>query len=90
MQGRKAPGIDGVEFYKEYWNILEADLLEILVLNHDAPPKRRKPPGHQELAPVSLLCVDYKVSSKMMAFRLRGGMEHIIHQDQTYCVTSLV
>lgn len=32
MQGRKAPGIDGltVEFYKEYWNILGPDLLKVL------------------------------------------------------------
>ncbi|KAJ4948663.1 hypothetical protein JOQ06_020193, partial [Pogonophryne albipinna] len=38
--------------------------------------------------PVSLLCTDYKLLSKVLATRLRKVMEHVIHVDQTYCVPS--
>ena len=33
MQGRKAPGIDGltVEFYKAFWDILAHDTIEVLM-----------------------------------------------------------
>ena len=37
---------------------------------------------------MSLLCVDYKLLSKLFASRLGKAMEHIIHRDQTYCVPS--
>ncbi len=98
MQGRKAPGIDGltVEFYKEYWDILGPDLL--LVLNESLAsgslpffcrsavvtllPKKGNLQEIKNLRPVSLLCVDYKILSS----RLRGAMEQVIHRDQTYCV----
>lgn len=36
--------------------------------------------------PVSLLCTDYKLLSKVLANRLRKVMEQVIHVDQTYCV----
>uniref|UniRef100_A0AAV2LPP2 Uncharacterized protein n=1 Tax=Knipowitschia caucasica TaxID=637954 RepID=A0AAV2LPP2_KNICA len=38
--------------------------------------------------PVSLLCMDYKILSKVLASRLRGVMASVIHVDQTYCVPS--
>uniref|UniRef100_A0AAQ4QQC8 Reverse transcriptase domain-containing protein n=1 Tax=Gasterosteus aculeatus aculeatus TaxID=481459 RepID=A0AAQ4QQC8_GASAC len=36
--------------------------------------------------PVSLLCVDYKLLSRVFASRLRETMEQVIHRDKTYCV----
>lgn len=36
--------------------------------------------------PVSLLCTDYKLLSKVLATRLSRVMEQVIHCDQTYCV----
>ena len=36
--------------------------------------------------PVSLLCVDYKLLSRLFASRLGKAMEQVIHQDQTYSV----
>ncbi len=36
--------------------------------------------------PVSLLCSDYKLLSKVLANRLAEVMDQVIHPDQTYCV----
>lgn len=38
------------------------------------------------LRPVSLLCSDYKLLSKVLANRLAKVMDSVIHPDQTYCV----
>lgn len=79
MQGRKAPGIDGltVEFYKEYWDILGPDLLHVLnesLAGGSLPlscrravvtplPKKGNRQEIKNWCPV-LLCVDYKILSK--------------------------
>jgi hypothetical protein len=36
--------------------------------------------------PVSLLCVDYKLLSKVLSNRLKKVMDQLIHRSQTYCV----
>lgn len=36
--------------------------------------------------PMSLLCADYKIFSKVLANRLRKVMEQVIHIDQSYCI----
>lgn len=36
--------------------------------------------------PVSLLCTDYKLLSKVLANRLKKVMDQVIHQTQTYSV----
>ncbi len=36
--------------------------------------------------PVSLLCTDYKLLSKVLASRLSKVMEQVVHPDQTYCI----
>jgi len=36
--------------------------------------------------PVSLLCSDYKLLSKVLAYRLTEVIDQVIHPDQTYCV----
>lgn len=36
--------------------------------------------------PVSLLCVDYKLFSKVLSNRLKNFLEFIIQRDQSYCV----
>ena len=38
--------------------------------------------------PVSLLCSDNKIVSKVLSKRLSKVMEQVIHSDQTYCVPS--
>lgn len=64
MQGRKAPGIDGltVEFYKAFWNVIWEDLLSVLSLAVGVLPfacrrvviivaKEQKPTRHYDLVP---------------------------------------
>ncbi len=100
----KALGIDGlpVDLYKAFWPVLGEDLLLFLrdSLSRGLLPLscRRailtllpKKGDLQEIKnwrPVTLLCTDYKILSKVLALRLRNLMEHIIHVDQTYCIQS--
>ncbi|KAJ3606502.1 hypothetical protein NHX12_026023, partial [Muraenolepis orangiensis] len=102
MQGRRAPGIDGlsVEFYKAYWDVLSNDLLDVFnesLASGSMPvscrravitllPKKGNLQDIKNWRPVSLLCVDYKLLSKALATRLGRAVEQVIHRDQTYCV----
>ncbi|KAJ3595013.1 hypothetical protein NHX12_004318 [Muraenolepis orangiensis] len=102
MQGRRAPGIDGlsVEFYKAYWDVLSNDLLDVFnesLASGSMPvscrravitllPKKGNLQDIKNWRPVSLLCVDYKILSKALATRLGKAVEQVIHRDQTYCV----
>ncbi|KAI3374068.1 hypothetical protein L3Q82_022640, partial [Scortum barcoo] len=102
MQGRRAPGVDGltVEFFKAFWDIFATDILDVFnesLASGSMPmscrravltllPKKGNLQDIKNWRPVSLLCVDYKLLSKALANRLRGAMEQVIHQDQTYCV----
>lgn len=102
MQGRRAPGIDGlsVEFYKAFWDVLSHDLLDVLnesLASGSMPmscrravitllPKKGNLQDIKNWRPVSLLCVDYKLRSKALATRLGRAVEQVIHRDQTYCV----
>lgn len=47
-------------------------------------PKKGEPQNIRNRRPVSLLCTDYKILSKVLATRLREAMEEVIHRDQTY------
>ena len=103
MQARRAPGIDGltVEFFKAFWDIFKNDLLDVFnesLASGSMPtscrravitllPKKGNLQSIKNWHPVSLLCVDYKLLSKLFASRLGMAMEHLIHRDQTYCVS---
>ncbi|KAJ3595539.1 hypothetical protein NHX12_004842 [Muraenolepis orangiensis] len=103
MQGRWAPGIDGlsVEFYRAYWDVLSNDLLDVFnesLASGSMPvscrravitllPKKGNLQDIKNWRPVSLLCVDCKLLSKALATRLGRAVEQVIHRDQTYCVT---
>ena len=106
MQSGKAPGIDSLpaEFYKTFWPVIGKDLLLVLrdSLNKGRLPlsgrravltllpKKGDLRDIKHWRPVSLLCTDYKLLSKVLATRLRKVMEHVIHVDQTYCVLKRV
>ncbi|KAJ3581573.1 hypothetical protein NHX12_016499, partial [Muraenolepis orangiensis] len=49
-------------------------------------PKKGNLQDIKNWRPVSLLCVDYKLLSKVLATRLGRAVEQVIHRDQTYCV----
>lgn len=98
----KGPGIDGltVEFYKAFLETLGSDLLKVFneSLAQGSPPLSCRTavitllPKKGDLIeikiwlPVSLLCTEYKIFSKVPANHLREVMDHIIHQDLSYCV----
>lgn len=102
MQGQRAPGIDGltVEFYRAFWDILGQDVLDVFnvcLASGSMPvscrravltllPKKGDLQDIKNWRPVSLLCVDYKILSKVFASRLGRAMEEVIHRDQTHCV----
>ncbi|KAJ4921989.1 hypothetical protein JOQ06_002022 [Pogonophryne albipinna] len=104
MQNGKAPGIDGLpaDFYKALWPVIGDDLLSVLrdsLSNGRLPlicrravitllPKKGDLQEIKSWRPVSLLCTDDKLLSKVLATRLRKVMEHVVHVDQTYCVPS--
>ncbi|KAL6473518.1 hypothetical protein MHYP_G00170790 [Metynnis hypsauchen] len=102
MECGKAPGIDGLpaEFYKSFWPVIGEDLLEVLndsLAKGRLPsscrravltllPKKGDLHELKNWRPVSLLCCDYKLLSKVLAVRLKEVVGQIIHPDQTYCI----
>lgn len=102
LQSGRAPGIDGlpVDFYKSFWSVLGEDLLEVITDSLERGqlplscrravitllPKKGDLQELKNWRPVSLLCTDYKILSKVLASRLREMMASVIHVDQTYCV----
>ncbi|KAK3552229.1 hypothetical protein QTP86_006020 [Hemibagrus guttatus] len=98
MPGGKAPGIDGLPV--EFWKELGEDVLEALkescrerclaLSSRRAVITLLPKKGHlqdiKNWRPVSLLCTDYKFTSKALANRLRDIMDSVIQTDQTYCV----
>lgn len=102
MECGKAPGLDGipVDFYKCFWSEIGEDLLAVLsdsVTRGRLPVSCRRAvltllPKKGDLTdircwrPVSLLCSDFKLLSKVLASRLSKVMDQVIHPDQSYCV----
>lgn len=102
MDGGKAPGIDGLpsEFYRAFWSVLCIDLLEVFEESFAVGslpqscrravltllPKKGDLQEIKNWRPVSLLCTDYKLLSKVLANRLKKVMDQVVHQTQTYCV----
>ena len=102
LQGDRAPGLDGIptEFYKVFWSEVGEDLLAVLndsLAGGRLPvscrravltllPKKGDLTEIKSWRPVSLLCSDYKILSKVLSKRLSKVMEQVVHADQTYCV----
>lgn len=102
FQNGRAPGMDGlpVEFYKDFWSVMGEDLLEVVTDSLQRGllplscrravitllPKKGDLRSLKNWRPVSLLCTDYKIFSKVLATRLRDVMASVVHGDQTYCV----
>ena len=96
----RTPGLDGlpIEFYLENWNIIADDFVEIakyIIANKILSKTQRKgiititpKDGDKKLLknwrPISLLCVDYKIISKILARRMQFCLENVIDKNQ-YC-----
>ena len=102
MKRNKSPGPDGiiVEFYQIYWEIIKEDLIEGFEysfeteeLSHTqylAVIKLLYKKGIREditnWRPISLINVDSKLLSKILAERLKLVLPEIIHTDQKGCI----
>ena len=98
MHNNKLPGKDGlpVEFYKTFWNKLANPLTEVMNWNYtiaQMSPSQREAllkllyKNAKDLLknwrPISLLNVDYKITTKALSIRLRKVLPTIVHPDQT-------
>lgn len=98
----KCPGINSIpiEFCKNDWPLVGKDLFKVFQksLRTGLLPQScrranitllQKKGDHQELknwGPISLLCKDYKIVSKLQALQLREIMAEGVHVHQVYCV----
>ena len=94
----KSPGDDGIvsEFYIRYWYLIKEELTNVIkyifLSNTLAPSQQRamltllyKKGEREDIAnwrPISLLNVDYKIITKILAERLKPLLPNIIHPDQ--------
>ncbi|KAI3357185.1 hypothetical protein L3Q82_015640, partial [Scortum barcoo] len=87
MQGRKAPGIDGltVEFYKAFWDILAGDLKKSPTLL----PKKGNLQDIKNWRPVSLLFMDYKILLDVFGSTV-PGLIGALYSTVTVCLKQLV
>ena len=99
MAKGKAPGSDGLpmEFYVAFWDVLGADLLEVLNASLDLGSlpffqrgalislifKKGDRLLHKNWRPISLLNVDYKLCACALAGRLLKVLHYVIHRDQS-------
>ena len=102
MPNGKSPGSDGlpVEFYKIFWGDIGNDYFEVInsgLENEELSYSQylavisllyKKGPREdiKNWRPISLLNIDYKILSKVMAERLKLVLHEIIHPDQRGCV----
>ena len=100
VSNNKSPSSGGLtkEFYIHFWQDLKEELMELYIniyLSKKLPEsqklaiirllyKKGDPKLLKNWRPISLLNIDYKILSKILAHRLRNEMPKIIGQDQ-YC-----
>ena len=99
MAKRKAPGLDGLpmEFYVKFWDVLGSDLVRVLNSCYDLGSlslsqrrgvislvfKKGDRLDARNWRPISLLNVDYKLASRVIAGRLLKVIHLVVAKDQT-------
>ncbi|CAL4097882.1 unnamed protein product, partial [Meganyctiphanes norvegica] len=97
----KSPGIDGipVEFYQTFWDTIKVELIQIIrnviagtLLNNNQRkaiiiliPKGGDPKLLKTWRPISLICCDVKIISKILANRLKSLIPNILSKNQ-FCI----
>ena len=98
LKTNKSPGVDGIvsEFYIHFWYLIKDELTNVIkyifLSNTLAPSQQRamltllyKKGEREDISnwrPISLLNVDYKIVTKILAERLKPLLPKIIHPDQ--------
>ena len=101
LNTNKAPGLDGipVEFYQKFWKIIKTEMVQIikniingtLLINNQRKAIITLLPKGGDLnllkswRPISLICCDIKIVSKILANRIKPFMSKIISPNQ-YCI----
>lgn len=99
MKLNKSPGLDGltVEFYRQFWDKLKFLVEDVLHTGYDKQRlsysqrtsiltlifKKGDPLLLENYRPISLLNVDFKLLSYVLAQRLKKVLPKIINEDQT-------
>ena len=98
MKSNRSPGMDGLpyEFYERFWDVLGSDLVDtfnscadsgclafsqrtaIITLLH----KKNDKLDVKNWRPISLLCTDYKILSKVLTNRLKSVINSVVSMDQ--------
>ena len=102
MPRNKSPGLDGLtaEFYRHFWDLLCDDLLGVYNSVFSSGRlsasqrcgvvrllyKKGEREDLRNWRPISLLNVDYKILSRVLARRLTSVLSTLVHHDQTCCV----
>ena len=90
MAKRKAPRLDGLtmEFYVKFWSVLGSDLLSVLNSCYDSgclslSQRRGDRLDPRNWRPITLVNVDYKLASHVIAGRLLKVIHLVVADNQT-------
>jgi hypothetical protein len=99
MEHNKAPGPDGfpAEFYKQFWETIKHDLMNLFMLLHQGDlhlyklnfgvitllPKKEDAVQIQQYRPICLLNVSFKIFTKVGTNRITGIAHKVIKPSQT-------
>ena len=99
LQLGKTSGLDGLpaEFYKTFYDDLKNNIFDLIhTIKHEKHltkseleasittlPKKGDLTKLENWRPLSILNVDYKIITKILANRISKTLPHIIHEDQT-------
>lgn len=90
MENAKPQDIDGlpIELYKSQYDLIKNDPLQLynsipLWNENILTPKNDKKELLKNWRPISLLCVDYKIVTKIISSRLKTTLDQVISKGQT-------
>ena len=101
VECNKSPGIDGLpyEFYQTFWDLIKNEFIRVIAIMKNTlvlsesqnlavitlQPKDGDTKKLVNWRPISLMCCDYKILSKIIANRLRFIIPDAISEEQFCC-----